>query len=60
MALPLTIFPFWSIYRTTGFIFSLQRGAVASPTTPEELQAYVKSELAKWTPIIQAAGIKAD
>jgi tripartite-type tricarboxylate transporter receptor subunit TctC len=38
----------------------LQRGAVASPTTPEELQAYVKSELAKWTPIIQAAGIKAD
>ena len=38
----------------------LQRGAIASPTTPEELQAYVKSELAKWTPIIQAAGIKAD
>jgi tripartite-type tricarboxylate transporter receptor subunit TctC len=38
----------------------LQRGAIAAPTTPEELQAYVKSELAKWTPIIQAAGIKAD
>ncbi len=38
----------------------LQRGAIASPTTPEELQAYVKSELAKWTPIILAAGIKAD
>jgi tripartite-type tricarboxylate transporter receptor subunit TctC len=38
----------------------LQRGAIASPTTPEELQAYVKSELAKWTPIIKAAGIKAD
>ncbi len=38
----------------------LQRGAIAAPTTPEELQAYVKSELAKWTPIIKAAGIKAD
>ncbi len=38
----------------------LQRGAIASPSTPEELQAYVKSELAKWTPIIKASGIKAD
>ncbi|MBX3664267.1 MAG: tripartite tricarboxylate transporter substrate binding protein [Burkholderiales bacterium] len=38
----------------------LQRGAVASPTTPEELHAYVKNELAKWTPIIRASGIKAD
>ncbi len=38
----------------------LQRGALASPTTPEELHAYVKSELAKWTPIIRASGIKAD
>ncbi len=38
----------------------LQRGAVVAPTTPEELHAYVKSELVKWTPIIKAAGIKAD
>ncbi len=38
----------------------LQRGAIAAPTTPEELQAFVKSELAKWGPIIKAAGIKAD
>lgn len=38
----------------------LQRGAVTAPGTPEELHAYVKSELAKWTPIIKAAGIKAD
>ncbi|MDH5343866.1 MAG: tripartite tricarboxylate transporter substrate binding protein [Betaproteobacteria bacterium] len=38
----------------------LQRGAVVAPTTPEELHAYVKSELAKWTPIIKAAGIRAD
>ena len=38
----------------------LQRGAIASPSTPAELQAFVKSELDKWTPIIKAAGIKAD
>jgi len=38
----------------------LQRGAIAAPTTPEELHAFVKSELAKWGPIIRAAGIKAD
>lgn len=38
----------------------LQRGAIAAPTTPEELHAFVKSELTKWTPIIKAAGIKAD
>lgn len=38
----------------------LQRGAVVAPGTPEELHAYVKSELAKWTPIIKASGIKAD
>lgn len=38
----------------------LQRGAVVAPGTPEELAAFVKSELAKWTPIIKAAGIKAD
>ena len=38
----------------------LKRGAIATPTTPEELQAFVKSELLKWTPIIKASGIKAD
>lgn len=38
----------------------LKRGAIVAPGTPEELQAFVKSELAKWTPIIKAAGIKAD
>jgi len=38
----------------------LQRGAVVAPTTPEELMAYVRSELKKWTPIIKAAGIRAD
>ncbi len=38
----------------------LKRGAIATPSTPQELQAFVKSELAKWTPIIRASGIKAD
>jgi tripartite-type tricarboxylate transporter receptor subunit TctC len=38
----------------------LKQGAVVATTTPEDLNAFVKSELAKWTPIIKAAGIKAD
>lgn len=37
----------------------LTRGAIVTPSTPEELTAWVKSELKKWTPIIKAAGIKA-
>ena len=38
----------------------LKRGAIVAPGTPDELQAFVKSELVKWTPIIKASGIKAD
>lgn len=38
----------------------LKRGSEATPSTPEELGAWVKSELAKWTPVIRNAGIKAD
>jgi tripartite-type tricarboxylate transporter receptor subunit TctC len=38
----------------------LRQGVEASPSTPEELAAWVRSELARWTPIIQGAGIKAD
>src|SRR3989440_4748172 len=38
----------------------LKQGVAAAPSTPEELTEWVKSELARWTPIIQAAGIKAD
>jgi len=38
----------------------LTQGAEAAPSTPEELGEFVKSELARWTPIIKAAGIKAD
>ena len=38
----------------------LKQGAEASPSTPEELGKFVQGELAKWTPIIKAAGMKAD
>jgi tripartite-type tricarboxylate transporter receptor subunit TctC len=38
----------------------LKQGIETTPGTPEELGEWVKSELARWTPIIQAAGIKAD
>jgi len=38
----------------------LKQGIETTPSTPEELGEWVKSELARWTPIIQAAGIRAD
>lgn len=38
----------------------LKQGISAAPSTPEELGDWVKSELVRWTPIIQATGIKAD
>ena len=38
----------------------LAQGIETAPSTPEELNEWVKSELAIWTPIIQRAGIKAD
>jgi len=38
----------------------LRQGAEVAPSTPEELAAFVKSELARWTPIIRSAGIRAD
>jgi tripartite-type tricarboxylate transporter receptor subunit TctC len=38
----------------------LKQGVASSPSTPEELADWVRAELARWTPIIQAAGIKAD
>lgn len=37
----------------------LTLGAEAAPSSPEELGDFVKSELARWLPIIKAAGIKA-
>ena len=38
----------------------LKQGVEAAPTTPDELGAFVKSELVKWTKVIKEAGIKAD
>jgi tripartite-type tricarboxylate transporter receptor subunit TctC len=38
----------------------LKQGVAAAPSTPEELGDWVRIELARWTPVIQAAGIKAD
>jgi len=38
----------------------LKQGVAATPSTPEELGDWVKTELARWTPIIRATGIKAD
>src|SRR5712664_1416913 len=38
----------------------LKQGVAAAPSMPEELGDWVKSELVRWTPIIQAAGIRAD
>ncbi|HZR69259.1 MAG TPA: tripartite tricarboxylate transporter substrate binding protein [Burkholderiales bacterium] len=38
----------------------LKQGVAATPSTPEELGEWVKTELVKWTPIIRESGIKAD
>jgi len=38
----------------------LAQGVEAAPSTPEELGEWVRSEVARWTPIIQRAGMKAD
>ncbi|HZN26735.1 MAG TPA: tripartite tricarboxylate transporter substrate binding protein [Burkholderiales bacterium] len=38
----------------------LKLGAIAAPTTPQDMSAFIKAELAKWTPVIKAAGIKAE
>ena len=37
----------------------LKLGAIAAPTTPEAMRAFIKAELAKWTPVIKEAGITA-
>ena len=38
----------------------LAHGAEAVPTTPEEFDAFIKSEIAKWGRVIKEAGIKAN
>ena len=37
----------------------LKQGGEVAPSTPDELAAWVRSELKKWTPIIRTAGIQA-
>jgi|1186.fasta_scaffold31666_3 tripartite-type tricarboxylate transporter receptor subunit TctC len=38
----------------------LKQGVAATPSTAEELRDWVKAEVARWTPVIQNAGIRAD
>ena len=38
----------------------LAHGAEAVPTTPEEFDRFIKSEISKWGKVIKAAGIKAN
>src|SRR6266852_7367082 len=38
----------------------LKQGVAAAPGSPEELGDWVRAELARWTPVSQAAGIRAD
>jgi tripartite-type tricarboxylate transporter receptor subunit TctC len=33
-------------------------GAAASPSTPEELAAFIREDLAKWVTVVKRAGIK--
>jgi tripartite-type tricarboxylate transporter receptor subunit TctC len=38
----------------------LVEGARYSPNTPEEFAAFIKSEIAKWAPVVRASGARAD
>jgi tripartite-type tricarboxylate transporter receptor subunit TctC len=37
-----------------------QDGALPAPSTPEEFAAFIKSEIAKWAKVVQAANIRID
>jgi tripartite-type tricarboxylate transporter receptor subunit TctC len=36
------------------------QGGEPAPTTPEELERYVKSEITKWSAVVKASGAKVD
>ena len=38
----------------------LDQGIDAAPSTPEQFAAYIKSETAKWTKVVKAAGLKSE
>jgi tripartite-type tricarboxylate transporter receptor subunit TctC len=35
-------------------------GARYAPNTPEEFGAFIKSEIAKWAPVVKASGARVD
>jgi tripartite-type tricarboxylate transporter receptor subunit TctC len=37
-----------------------QDGALPAPSTPEEFASFIKSEIAKWAKVVQAANIRID
>ena len=37
-----------------------RQGLDASPSTPQEFGAYIKSEIAKWAKVVKASGAKAE
>jgi len=48
-----------AVLKDRAFIeFLSQRGAVPEPGTPEDFDRFIKSELAKWRQVIEAAGVK--
>ena len=38
----------------------LDQGIEATPSSPEQFAAYIKSETGKWTRVIRASGMKVD
>jgi tripartite-type tricarboxylate transporter receptor subunit TctC len=38
----------------------VEGGNIATPSTPEEMRAHIASEMARWTRVIDAAGIKTE
>jgi len=38
----------------------LTEGARYAPNTPEEFGAFIKSEIAKWAPVVKASGARVD
>jgi tripartite-type tricarboxylate transporter receptor subunit TctC len=37
-----------------------QQGAIASPGTPEDFDAFIRAEIAKWGKVVKASGAKVD